>query len=82
MRNPKPITAKAQLRAYHARQGLQGQAHRHAVRADMKLVRQNCTPEDFDQCHRDGMGMDAMFVFSLAPQGAEYWRKRCRGNWS
>lgn len=82
MRNPKPTTAKRQLRRYYTLQGLQGQAHRHAVRADMKLVRKNCTPRDFEIAQSMGCGFDAMFTFCGTPQGGRYWYVRCAGNWS
>lgn len=82
MQNPKPTTAKRQLRAFYTAQGLQGQAHRHAVRADMKKVRKNAGAS-FDGAHRQGMGFDAMFEFTGAPEGPLYWVARVRvAGWS
>lgn len=81
MRNPAPTTAKRQLNAFYARQGLQGRARHRAVRHDMRRVRAYAGPEAFEACQGIGVGLMGMFLFAFTDEGARYWIARNSGVW-
>lgn len=76
MRNPAPTTAKRQLNAFYARQGLRGRARHRAVRHDMKRVRHYSGPEAFAECQSRGFGLSAMFLWFDTVEGVHYWAAR------
>jgi hypothetical protein len=65
------MSAKKQLSAFYAAQGLTGKHRRKAMQCDMRAVRRNATC-----CNIDGWTLGFLFMFRHTPEGGPYWYAR------
>lgn len=65
------MTAKQQLRAFYAKQGLTGSHLRSAMRHDLRQIKKHS-----DIFSPEGAELAYLFLWNQTPQGWAYWRAR------
>jgi len=88
MRNPNPVSIRAQLNAYYAQQGLTAKEMRKAIQHDMRRIavyvkRDNpggIAVHGYQKLRarlaERGMGISGAFIFCDVKEGMHYWANR------